>query len=197
MWQLNIKNNRHFLVSSKLNSYVHYRLFFHQADKPASSFILNEASFVHLSCISNESATAASQSVNGITWFYFICEPYHALCFDLAYVQKSCFSSVATETPEISHIDGRRQVYINATAHVLPASDSTFEKMTTRSTSYVHNQTKKVIYSDEKKEQINAKRRAAYRKKKDEESEKLHHEYQSSISMFGMFLWLLISISNH
>ena len=184
-------------VSSKLTRYVHYRLFLHQADNPATSFILNDASFVPLSCLTHESATTVAQSVNGITWFVFSCEPYHAYRGCVAYVQESYCFCVFPETRDVTHIDWRRHVYINATAQVLPQSDSTSEHMTIGSVVNVSKQTKKGIFSNEKREQINAKRRATNQKKKDEEGEKLQHEYQPSLTMSGMIVWFLTNPKNN
>ena len=76
-------------------------------------------------------------------------------------------------------------MYINATAQVLPQSDSTSEHMTTGSVVNVSKQTKKGIMSYDKRVQLNAKRRANYRKKKEEEAEKLQREYQPSLTMSG------------
>ena len=85
-------------------------------------------------------------------------------------------------------IYGRRHTLMCASAQALPVPDATSEHIATGSVVNVCKLTKKGIMSDEKREQVNAKRRAAYRKKKDEESEKLKNEYQSSVSMSGMFL---------
>ncbi|XP_073360641.1 uncharacterized protein [Aegilops tauschii subsp. strangulata] len=55
--------------------------------------------------------------------------------------------------------------------------------MTTGSVVRVSKPSKKVILSDEKREQINAKRRAAYRRKKEEEAEKVQHGSQPDLSI--------------
>ena len=89
------------------------------------------------------------------------------------------------EALDVTHIYGGNHVNINATPQVLPQSGSTSKHMTTGSVVRVSKPSKKVILSDEKREQINAKRRAAYRKKKDEEAEKLEYEYQPSVTMSG------------
>jgi hypothetical protein len=98
-----------------------------------------------------------------------------------------CFCFVP-EALDVSHIYGGRHVYINATPQVLPQSGSTSEHMTTGSVVNVSKQTKKGILSDEKREQINAKRRAAYRRKKEEEAEKLQHESQHYLTKSGMIV---------
>ena len=85
----------------------------------------------------------------------------------------------------MSPIDDRRHAYINATAQVLPQPDATSEQITTGSVVNVCKLTKKGFMSDEKREQINAKRRAAYHKKKEEEAQKLLHEYQPDLTMSG------------
>ena len=89
---------------------------------------------------------------------------------------------------DVCPIDGGIHLYTMSTAQDLYQTISTSEHMTTGSFENITKQTKKGILSDEKREQINAKRRAAYRKKKNEEATKLHHEYQSSVLMSGMFL---------
>ena len=60
--------------------------------------------------------------------------------------------------------------------------------MTTGSVVRVSKPSKKVILSDEKREQINAKRRAAYRRKKEEEAEKVQHGSQPDLSISGMIV---------
>ena len=52
--------------------------------------------------------------------------------------------------------------------------------MTTGPFDNVTKQTKKSILIDEKREQINAKRRTTYRRKKEEEAKKLDHENQAA-----------------
>lgn len=68
---------------------------------------------------------------------------------------------------------------------VLPVSDATSDYMTTTSGVNVAKQTMKGKLSDEKREQINA-RRAAYRKKKEDDAVKLHGDIQTSLTMSGM-----------
>jgi hypothetical protein len=69
---------------------------------------------------------------------------------------------------------------------VLPVSDATSDYMTTASGVNVAKQTMKGNLSDEKREQINARRRAAYRKKKEDDAVKLHGDIQTSLTMSGM-----------
>ena len=92
----------------------------------------------------------------------------------------------------VTHIYGGNHVNINATPQVLPQSGSTSEHMTTGSFENVTKQTKKGILSDEKREQINAKRRANYRRKKEEEAKKLEHESQAYLSTSGIIVWFLM-----
>ena len=87
------------------------------------------------------------------------------------------------EALDVTHIYGGNHVNINATPQVLPQSGSTSKHMTTGSVVRVSKPSKKVILSDEKREQINAKRRAAYRRKKEEEAES-----QSDLSISGMIV---------
>ena len=82
-------------------------------------------------------------------------------------------------------IDGRRHSLMCANAQALPVPDTTSEQITTGSVVNVCKLTKKGIMSDEKREQVNAKRRAAYHKKKEEEAQKLLHEYQPALTMSG------------
>jgi hypothetical protein len=83
-------------------------------------------------------------------------------------------------------------VGINAPARdaleVLPVSDATSEHMTTGSVMNVTKQTMKSNLTDEKREQINARRRAAYRKKKEDGAVKLRDENQPSLTMSGMIV---------
>ena len=71
---------------------------------------------------------------------------------------------------------------------VLPVSDATSDDMTTASGVNVAKQTMKGNLSDEKREQINARRRAAYRKKKEDGAVKLRDENQPSLTMSGMIV---------
>ena len=65
--------NRRSTVSSKRTHYVHYRLFLHEADNPATSLGGNDAAFVPLSCLTRDSGAEISKSSNGITGFVFSC----------------------------------------------------------------------------------------------------------------------------
>jgi len=80
------------------------------------------------------------------------------------------------EALDLTHMYGGNHVNINATPQVLPQSGSTSKHMTTGSVVRVSKPSKKVILSDEKREQINAKRRAAYRKKKEDGTVKRQDE---------------------
>ena len=82
-------------------------------------------------------------------------------------------------------IDGSRHSLMCENAQALPVPDATSEKIATGSVVNECILTKKGFMSDEKREQINAKRRAAYNKKKEEEAQKLLHEYQPSLTMSG------------
>ena len=92
------------------------------------------------------------------------------------------------EALDLTHMYGGNHVNINATPQVLPQSGSTSKHMTTGSVVRVSKPSKKVILSDEKREQINAKRRAAYRRKKEEEAEKVQHGSQPDLSISGMIV---------
>ncbi|KAM3296676.1 hypothetical protein ACQJBY_038828 [Aegilops geniculata] len=112
-----------------------------------------------------------------------------------SFVPPSCLTQVcATDVAQTSnaaldasHIDGGRHVGINASMRdalqVLPVSDATSDYMTTTSGVNIAKQTMKGNLSDEKREQINAKRRAAYRKKKEDDAVKLHGDIQTSLTM--------------
>ncbi|KAM3206616.1 hypothetical protein ACQJBY_061999 [Aegilops geniculata] len=84
---------------------------------------------------------------------------------------------------DVSPIDGGIHLYTMSTAQVLSQTVSTSEHMTTGSFDNVTKQPKKGILSDEKREQINAKRRTTYRRKKEEEAKKLEHESQAYLSI--------------
>ena len=82
-------------------------------------------------------------------------------------------------------IDGSRHALMCANAQALPVPDAASEQIATGSVVNVCKLTKKGFIPDEKREQINAKRRAAYHKKKEEEAQKLLHEYQPDLTMSG------------
>ena len=63
-------------------------------------------------------------------------------------------------------IDGSRHALMCANAQALPVPDTASEQIATGSVVNVCKLTKKGFMPDEKREQINAKRRAAYHKKK-------------------------------
>ncbi|XP_044422722.1 uncharacterized protein [Triticum aestivum] len=117
-----------------------------------------------------------------------------AKCNEPSFVPPSCLTQVcATDVAQssnvaedASHIHGGRHVGINASIRdalqVLPVSDATSDYMTTTSGVNVAKQTMKGKLSDEKREQINA-RRAAYRKKKEDDAVKLHGDIQTSLTM--------------
>ena len=89
---------------------------------------------------------------------------------------------------DVSPNDGGIHLSTMSAAQVLSQTLPASEHMTTGSFDSVTKQTKKGILIDEKREQINAKRRATNQKKKDEEGEKLQHEYQPSLTMSGMIV---------
>ena len=98
-----------------------------------------------------------------------------------------CFCFVP-DVLDVSPIDGGIHLYTMSTAQDLSQTVSTSEHMTTGSFENVTKQTKKGILSDEKREQINAKRRANYRRKKEEEAKKLEHESQAYLSTSGIIV---------
>ena len=98
-----------------------------------------------------------------------------------------CFCFVP-DVLDVFPIDGGIHLYTMSTAQDLSQTVSTSEHMTTGSFENVTKQTKKGILSDEKREQINAKRRANYRRKKEEEAKKLEHESQAYLSTSGIIV---------
>ena len=101
----------------------------------------------------------------------------------------SFFFGFVREALDLTHIYGGNHVNMNATPQVLPQSGSTSEHMTKGCVVSVSRPSKKVILSDENREQINAKRRAAYRRKKEEEAENEQHGSQPDHSTSGMIVW--------
>ena len=98
-----------------------------------------------------------------------------------------CFCSVPDDFV-VSPNDGITHLSTMSAAQVLSQTLPASEHMTTGSFDKVTKQPKKGILSDEKREQINAKRRATYRRKKEEEAEKLKHESQAYLSISGMIV---------
>lgn len=111
------------------------------------------------------------------------------LCINIVRTLSFCFRFVP-EALDLTHIYGGMHVNVNATPQVLPQSGSTSEHMTKGCVVSVSRPSKKVILSDEKREQLNAKRRAAYRRKKEEEAEYEQHGSQTNHSISGMVVWL-------
>ncbi|KAM3353421.1 hypothetical protein ACQJBY_024534 [Aegilops geniculata] len=91
-------------------------------------------------------------------------------------------SQSPNEALDLTHIYGGQHVNNNKTPQVLALSRSTSEHMSKGCVLSVSRPSKKVILSDEKREHINAKRRAAYRRKKEEEADYEQHASQPNHS---------------
>ena len=89
---------------------------------------------------------------------------------------------------DVSPNDGGIHLSTMSAAQVLSQTLPASEHMTTVSFENATKQTKKGNLTDEKREQINAKRRATYRRKKEEEAKKLDHENQAYGSTSGIIV---------